>query len=520
MSDYEIHGVRTAALLHDIGQLAVPDHILSKPGPLTHEEFDRIRTHPEVGAEIIAQVPFPYPVAPLILGHHERWDGYGYPGGLKGEQIPLGARILSVVDYFDALISDRPYHSAMPHDAAIRLLQQESGRALDPIAVARFVELLPRLLSEDEQAAKEAPAETSGRTVFDDIALAHREVYTLYEIAHAMGTSLSVSETMELIASKLTRLVPFSCCALFLADEDEGELRCRFASGLDADVIRRLAVKLGAGVIGRVGPGKPVVNGLPAIDLEASRLTLATSLRSSLVCPLVRNEALIGAIALYDTLPRRYAENHARLLMRVAEQASAVVSNSVMFERTQVDSLTDPLTGLPNMRSLSVHAARELARAARLQAEVSLLVLDIDHFKDINDRYGHHVGDRALREVGGILRDAVRPYDICARYAGDEFVILLPGCGLEEAERKREELQAAVACHRLEPDEGGPIALSISCGAAVFPADGHSYESLLARADSRMYRDKGERRRHARRAAHAEAQPPAAREREEVVGRR
>ena len=141
MSDTEIQGVKTAALLHDIGKLAVPEHILSKPGPLTQEEFQKIRIHPQVGAEIISAVPFPYPVAPLILSHHERWDGKGYPQGLKGEEIPLGARILSVVDYYDALTSDRPYHKAMTPDAATSLLQQEAGRALDPAVVQMFVKM-------------------------------------------------------------------------------------------------------------------------------------------------------------------------------------------------------------------------------------------------------------------------------------------------------------------------------------------------------------------------------------------
>ena len=132
MPDSEIQGVKTAALLHDIGKLAVPEHILSKPGPLTQEEFQKIRIHPQVGAEIISAVPFPYPVAPLILSHHERWDGKGYPQGLKGEEIPLGARILSVVDYFDALTSDRPYHKAMTPDAAIALAQPGSGQGARP----------------------------------------------------------------------------------------------------------------------------------------------------------------------------------------------------------------------------------------------------------------------------------------------------------------------------------------------------------------------------------------------------
>ena len=132
MSENEIQGVKTAALLHDIGKLAVPEHILSKPGPLTPEEFQKIRAHPKVGADIVSSVPFPYPVAPLILSHHERWDGKGYPAGLKGEEIPLGARILSVVDYFDALMAERPYHKAMTLRGGDRAAAAGSGQGARP----------------------------------------------------------------------------------------------------------------------------------------------------------------------------------------------------------------------------------------------------------------------------------------------------------------------------------------------------------------------------------------------------
>src|SRR5690606_5979838 len=142
------------------------------------------------------------------------------------------------------------------------------------------------------------------------------------------------------------------------------------------------------------------------------------------------------------------------LLDRVCEQAAAVVNNSIVFEQTQEDSLTDPLTALPNTRSMFQHLARELARAERLKTEVSLLVMDLNAFKDINDTYGHHVGDLALREVAGTLRNAIRPYDMCVRYAGDEFIVVLSGCGSDEAERKRLELQRAVDRIVLEPQPG------------------------------------------------------------------
>src|SRR5207342_3799261 len=149
-----------------------------------------------------------------------------------------------------------------------------------------------------------------------------------------------------------------------------------------------------------------------------------------------------------------------RLLDRVSEQASAVIHNSMVFEQTQEDSLTDPLTGLPNTRFMFMHLTRELARSERVKAEVSLLVMDLDNFKDINDTYGHHVGDRALRDIAGVLRAGIRPYDICVRYAGDEFIVVLSGCGDEEAERKRVELQHAVDQIQFEPRPGKSLPLA------------------------------------------------------------
>src|SRR4051812_43752293 len=516
MSDNEIQGVKTAALLHDIGKLAVPEHILSKPGPLTQEEFQKIRIHPQVGAEIISGVPFPYPVAPLILSHHERFDGKGYPAGLKGEDIPLGARILSVVDYFDALMSERPYHKAMNFDAAIGLLRQESGKALDPRVVTTFVEMYPALAAEADasqeparkltRVAAHAPAAAPAvglvtdsptrKNVFEDIALAHREIYALYEIAQAMGSSLGVADTMALISSKLSNIVPFSCCALFLYSEDTESLRCRFATGIEAETVQQLTIRNGQGLTGWVARNRrPLVNARPSADFEAAGVSTQTALQSALVCPLVFNERFIGTIAVYHVDHSIYTDDHRRLLDRISEQAAAVIYNSMVFEQTQEDSLTDPLTGLPNTRFMFMHLTRELARAERLKSEVSLLVMDLDNFKEINDTYGHHVGDRALRDIAGVLRTGIRPYDICVRYAGDEFIVVLSGCDGEEAERKRLELQHAVADLAFEARPGKMLPLSISVGASVFPHDGDSYETLLATADSRMYRDKTRRKR-------------------------
>jgi len=519
MSAADVQAVKTAALMHDIGKLAVPEHILAKPGPLTAEEFQKVRIHPQVGADIVAAVPFPYPVSPLILAHHERWDGRGYPSGLRGENIPLGARILCLVDYFVALTSDRPYHAPLTIEAAVAVVEQEAGKAFDPAAVAAFLRILPDIRAEAQNAdlarprlslaagSNEAPvpgslrAAVAGRpSVFDDIAVAHREIYALYEIAQTMGTGLGVPDTMAHITSKLSGLVPFSACALFLYAEDNETLYCRFATGTDSELMQQLALKSGQGLTGWVARNRrPLVNGRPSADLEAAGSSLLSTLQSALVCPLIAGDRFIGTLAVYHTIAAFYRDDHRRLLDRVCEQAALVIHNAVVFEQTQEASLTDPLTGLPNTRFMFMHLTRELARADRLASEFSLLVMDLNDFKDINDSYGHHAGDRALRAVSQALRAAIRPYDICARYAGDEFVVVLTGCGREEAEAKRLELKRAVERAVFEAVPGHAVPLSISAGAAVFPEDGDSYESLLAKADSRMYNDKSARKRDAQR---------------------
>ena len=509
MSDGDVQAVRTAAVLHDIGKLAVPEHILSKPGPLTPEEFQKIRTHPQIGAEIVGAVPFPYPVAPFILAHHERWDGRGYPSGLKGEQIPLGARILSVVDQFDALTTDRPYRTACSTEDAFQSLRREAGRSLDPHIVDLFIDAYPRLSGEAERLAEAAarqlsfaqvgPFDTAARDgsakVFRDIALAHREVYALYELAQALGTSLGIGDTMALIASKLHNLVPFSSCALFLHSAETDTLRCRFATGIDAELLQQLTVANGEGLVGWAAKNeRALVNARPGTDFEAAGVRVHTSLQSALVIPLVFNTGLVGALAVYGQEAGCFNDDHRRLLARVAEQAAGVIANSITYEETKRDSLTDPLTGLPNTRFMFVHLTRELARAERLKSEVSLLVMDLDSFKEINDSFGHTAGDRALREVARVLRAGIRPYDICVRYAGDEFVVLLSGCGPDEARLKMLELQAAIDALMIEVRPGRLVRLGASFGCASFPTDGHGYETLLSMADERMYDDKARRK--------------------------
>jgi len=505
LSDLDRHAVETAALLHDIGKLAVPEHILSKPGPLTPDERKKMQMHAQIGAEIVSAVPFPCPVAPLIRSHHERWDGKGYPSGLCGEQIPIGARILSVVDCFDAFTSERPYRPALSPDAAIRMIQGEAGRALDPAIVAEFSKLLPvltpptndaflrRIRRSKDPASQDLPigGERFGADAFAEIASANRETYALYEIAQSMGQSMSLTETMTLVSAKLSALVPFSTCALFVRRGDE-DLRCRFSIGLHADLLENSSIAEGNGLSGWVARHRrPLVNGLPNVEFYAAGASAADfQLRSALVCPLTVADDVIGTIAVFHHDSGSYTEDHRRVLDQVAHQAASVVHNALLFERTQEQAFKDGLTGLANPRALQFQVARELGRARRTSSQFSLILLDLDDFKIINDEYGHLAGDRALQEVARVLQQTTRPYDTCIRYGGDEFVVLLSSCGRTDAEERRRRLQEAVAAISLHAEDGREIALRVSAGASVFPDDGETYERLLARADRRMYQNK------------------------------
>ena len=481
LSDAEVQAVRTAALLHDIGNMAVPEHILSKPDALTPEEFDRVKIHPRVGAEILKNVPFGAPVSDLVLSHHERWDGLGYPAGLRGEDIPLGARILAIADCFSTLQADRPYRPARSERDAIALLREYSGSAFDPALVDL---LITRLNAPVDATTTPIEGSWTGLEKLDalqDIAGAHREEQTLYEIAQALGCSLGVSDAMALIQQKVSRLVPFVTCALFLGDDNDGYV-CRYAHGPGTEALFKWQPKSWSEISLR----------LPAC--ADGRGAHGEELTSLLPCPLRYEGRLIGGLVIYHSVPSCFTDEHRRVLGRVSEQAAAVIFNSTRFEQTQHESHTDPLTGLANRRSLDRQFETGLAHASRTKATIGVVVLDLDRLKEINDTYGHEAGDRALRAIGSVLKATVRQNDLCARFAGDEFVVVLWDCPPEHEARRVLELQNAVAAHPFEPRPGVRLSLSISAGPARFPDDGHTFDELLAAADERMYRDKALRR--------------------------
>jgi len=504
LSNDEKEALRAAALLHDIGKLAVPEHIIGKPGKLTPEEFDKMKIHPIVGAEILQEVEFPYPVVPIVRSHHERWDGMGYPDGLKSEQIPIGARILSAVDCLDALASDRQYRRALPLDKAMEQVSAEAGKAFDPRVVAvlqrRYVDLermatekappRQRLSTDMKVERGAAPAagfassgegsRASGELPFlSTIAAARREGQMLFELVHDLGKSLKLDETLSILSERLHKLVPYDAVAIYIVQDEV--LHCEFATGLNSSLFSSLEIPLGQGLSGWVAQNnKPILNGNPSVEPGyLNDPTKFSSLRSALAVPLTGASGVLGVLALYNAQVDPFNSDHIRILLAISSKLGVVIENTIRYRAAEVSANTDSLTGLLNSRSLFQHLEQELRRCQREGTVLSVFVCDVDKFKNINDQFGHVEGNNVLRALAAALKGVCRDYDYIARMGGDEFALVIPGADSNQAAELKQRIMS------VGPSTGHEV--SISVGFAVYPSDGEATEQLLTEADHRMY---------------------------------
>jgi diguanylate cyclase (GGDEF)-like protein/putative nucleotidyltransferase with HDIG domain len=495
LSDSELTALRAAALLHDIGKLAVPEHILSKPGVLSAMEFEKMKIHPAVGAEILDQVRFPYPVAPIVRSHHERWDGAGYPAGLRGEAIPIGARILAAVDCLDALSSERQYRRAMPLSQAIEHVTSEAGKSFDP----RVVGVLANCYAELERMTSAEPARDSGQAgeaapadYLASIAAAGLEAHTLFEFMRELGASLNLDETLSVLALRLKRLCPYDCVAIYILRG--GKLIPEYVIGENFHLFSSLEIPLGEGISGWVADKRePVVNGNPSVEPgylnDPSKFS---TLNSALSVPLEGTDGVVGVLTLYQSRKDAFTQDHLRVLQILTHKVALSIENALRYRDAEMCAVTDGLTGLPNARSLFLHLDAEIARCKRDSTPFAVLVCDLDNFKRLNDRFGHLEGNKVLRTVAQGLGESCRQYDYVARMGGDEFVVVLPGYPAEAVHAKVRILSGiATEAGRLLP---GDDPLSMSVGAAIFPVDGTDAEQLLAEADRRMYQVKQQRK--------------------------
>ncbi|HMG33926.1 MAG TPA: diguanylate cyclase [Blastocatellia bacterium] len=507
LSDPEIEALKAGALLHDIGKLAVPDYILNKPGILTPAEFEKMKVHTIVGAEILERVGFPYPVVPVVRHHHERWDGRGYPDSLKGDEIPMTARILTVSDCFDAVREERQYRKAMTRGEAIAMLKEGSGTVFDPAIIAAFLDHLDDFESQIreegvERASVGAPLREGGEQaagsasapmVYERIRSAHREVIALYDIAQTIGTSLDLRDTFAVFSSRLEDIVSYTTCVLYLVRTDSTEVEAAHVAGRDADRLKGKSLPSGAGITGWVVANRHAMHNCdPRLDFDVLKVETPDAYKTATVVPLMRDGAILGALALYSAELTAYTSDHLRLMEAVAKLASDAIANAVKHERTETSALTDPLTGLPNARALRYRFEEEADRARRHRDTFAIVMMDLDGFKAVNDGYGHQAGDLVLKELSVLLHAHVRSNDFVSRYAGDEFVAVLQ-VGTDEVEELARRIQTAVDRHQFG-FAGSKVSVGVSVGWACFGHDGDTIDTLLLAADRAMYADKAKRK--------------------------
>jgi diguanylate cyclase (GGDEF)-like protein/putative nucleotidyltransferase with HDIG domain len=405
LDEDQISAIAAAALLHDIGKLAIPEYILSKKGPLTPEEMRKMRMHPQLGADIISNIKWPFPVADSILAHHERFDGMGYPNGLTGHDIPLGARILAVADVFDAYTSDR-VECAGTLEGAIMALQEGAGSVFDPEIVKVWESIYREVVAWSGVTS----------TAYNGIQQATSEIRIVESLAKSIEGITTVGEIGLAVCAQLGKLIPESLVSLE-SGEHEG-----------------VPVVFGETVIATICTARP---GVPL------------------------------------------NEDELRLIGFVAEKIAPMLSNAIALETARREAAVDKLTGLANRRAF------EMMSASLSDMQFSIVLIDVNSFKAVNDNFGHTAGDGALIRIATHLRATFPDAQLVCRLGGDEFLVL----SLADVRSLRMQIRNFRRMVLWDPAHAQyrKMLFGVSCGVASVPLDAGCLEQAMQRADERMY---------------------------------
>jgi len=423
----QIQAIEAASLLHDMGKLAIPEYILNKPGRLTPIEFEKMKAHASIGADILSAVAFPYPVVPIVRHHHESWNGLGYPDGLSGASIPIGARILAVVDCFDALTSDRPYRPRLPDQEAIAILTERRGTMYDPLVVDAFIGIhldLVRLASESDvsvsgsplfqptlKAAAMSPSASSSN--LDQISASTEETLTLYSLAREISGSRSLDDLMQNIGNHIRRMVPASTFVFFRYDATSDSLRVLEAIGENAEHFSDLSIKRGERLSGWVAANlRTIINSDPILDLGEAGRAMKPRFCSCLSTPVFVEDLLVGVLSLYSSQRDLFTDDHLRAIEAVARSAAPV------FLRVVADENVTP-------RSNSVILSRQELRTlvtARLESSCkdSPVLLAVAYTAELD---ASSTMDR-LEVIRERLSAVLRSDDLCFVHSSNELCVV------------------------------------------------------------------------------------------------
>ncbi len=488
--------VEAVALLHDVGKIGIPDHVLHKPGPLTEAEWELMRQHPAIGERILRPLPGLSAVATAVRHEHERWDGGGYPDGLAGEAIPLASRIVLACDAYNALVSDRPYRKALSDDVARIELRRCAGTQFDPDVVDALIAVLddPQEIERSDGFTDDlARALTAaGPGVDGDDHRHERELHALIAISSAVAAAHRLEDVVEVAADEACAAIDATSLAISRWEVQGRILRTLVNAGqlgegeerLPADETYRLEgadeevrALLESGQSFRCSLGDPDV---PAIERE---LLEAAGREHCIGVPILfagRPWGELWATRCADCPP--FDDREARFLTTVAGQVASAVGRAELFSHMAELAFADPLTGVANRRALDERLELAVADTVAGGGDLAILLCDVDNLKELNDRHGHQAGDEALVRVARTLQRAAGDAEttLVARVGGDEFCVLLED-GDEDAATTVGERVLALLRHGDGPQ------VTVSCGVASVGLGAQRAGDLLRMADAAQY---------------------------------
>ena len=372
----QLKAIEASALLHDMGKLAVPEHILNKPGKLTEAEFEKMKLHASIGADILSSIEFPYPVVPIVRHHHENWDGTGYPAGLSGIDIPIGARILSVVDCFDALTSDRPYRPRLSFEAATKILLDRRSTMYDPLVVDAFIRLQPIVASKTEADSTAAVTIQLDRSAHSaeprNLPIRSRDgeeisLFRVYQIL-ADATDRPWQDTADLVLHRLSSVVPFEAAVVLIYDATFDELVCETVHGSAIGALRGRRLRIGQGLSGWVGAHKKTVMNSPgALDSDEGQAGVLKEYLSCMSTPIIKGNALIGVVTMYSLGSDAFTRRHAEIVEGVASHLAPMLTR-----RRTIGQSTQPL---PDAELTAPHLDQYLRQFIDRRSTSSLFLL-------------------------------------------------------------------------------------------------------------------------------------------------
>lgn len=488
----EIKAIETGSLLHDIGKIAIDDYILNKPGRLSKKEFEKVKMHTTAGDEILQQVCFPFPVAKYVRYHHERWDGLGYPDGLKGEQIPLGARILAIADAFDAIRFSRPYKLSIATEEALEILRAQAGTVYDPILIQIFSDNIAELEQVAIRESQDAPQlsfrkySEESKTAIDirppNLAFTHdapAELIQLAELCSMISGYLRLKDILPIISKRLEQLVPFST-AIFYLNTGDDRIRAIHVSGKFSEILQDHILEMGKGISGWVAAyRKTMINTEPALDFQ--NVNADFSLYDDvLIVPVLEGDECLGTISLYSEKPGSYDQYEVKIVQTLASLIAPFLCQAKRNGISDSYEIVDPVTGINRISHLTTVGPQLLASAVDTRTPISLVYLDIKNFGQILRVFGSKLANSILKRISESIKPELRETDILVRYGYQAFVAFLPGVRNDQALRCAQRLKQQIKAGAFIPGQG----FTIDCQTAVslFPKDGSSVLDLLESA--------------------------------------